>query len=58
MASIQERILDEFFEKLTKAEGFTEARVEQMRELFSGRKKPKPADVMKVFSEGPKENLS
>jgi hypothetical protein len=57
MASIQEDILEEFYKRLTKAEGFTEDKVKLLRDLFSGSKKPKPADVIKVFSENPGENL-
>ncbi len=58
MASIQEKILDEFIEKLANTEGFTENRMQRIRELFSGRKKPKAADVIKVFSENPKEEMA
>jgi len=57
MASIQEDILEEFYKRLAKAEGFTEEKVEQVRDLFSGRKKPKAADLIKVFSESSKESL-
>jgi hypothetical protein len=57
MASIQEEILEEFYRRLAKAEGFTEAKMKQIRNLFSSSKKPKAADVMKVFSEDLKENL-
>ena len=57
MASIQEDILEEFYRRLTKAEGFAEEKVNQVRDLFGGSKKPKAADVIKVFSEKPKESL-
>jgi hypothetical protein len=57
MASIQEDILEEFYKELSKAEGFTEAKVEQVRDLFSGGKKPKAVDLIKVFSENLKESL-
>lgn len=57
MASIQEEILEEFYRRLAKADGFTQAKMKQVRELFSGSKKPKAADLMKVFSENQKENL-
>ena len=57
MASIQEEILEEFYRRLAKADGFTQAKMKQVRDLFSGSKKPKAADLMKVFSENPKENL-
>jgi hypothetical protein len=57
MASIQEDILEEFYRRLSEAEGFTEEKVKLVRELFSGSKKPKAADVIKVFSQSPKEEL-
>ena len=57
MATIQEKILAEFFRKLTQSDGFTEAKVKQMRELFGGSRKPKAADLLKVFSEGSKKEL-
>jgi hypothetical protein len=38
MASIQEEILEEFYSKLSKADGFDKERVEQLRALFSGRR--------------------
>jgi len=57
MATIQEEILEEFYRRLEKADGFTTAKMNQVRDLFCGSKKPKAADLMKVFSENPKENL-
>ena len=57
MASIQEDILEEFCERLAKADGFTEVKVKQIRDLFGGPKKPKAADLIKVLSEGSKESL-
>jgi hypothetical protein len=57
MATIQEEILEEFYRRLEKADGFTTAKMNQVRDLFGGSKKPKAADLMKVFSENPKENL-
>ena len=57
MASIQEEILEEFYRRLAAAEGFTEAKVKQVRDLFSGSKKPKAPDLMKVFSERSKESV-
>ena len=55
MASIQEEILEEFYSKLAKAEGFDKERIEQLRALFSGKKKPKTPDVIKALSEDAKE---
>jgi hypothetical protein len=57
MATIQEEILEEFYRRLEKAGGLTEAKMKQVRDLFSGSKKPKAADLMAVFSANPKENL-
>jgi hypothetical protein len=56
MASIQEEILEEFYSKLSKADGFDKERVEQVRALFSGKKKPKAPDVIKALSEEAKES--
>jgi hypothetical protein len=55
--SIQEKILEEFYLKLAQADGFTQAKVNQVRELFSGSKKPKAVDLTKVFAETTKERL-
>ena len=57
MATIQEEILEEFYRRLEKAEGFTEAKMKQIRDLFGGSKKPKAADLVTVFSKNPTENL-
>lgn len=56
MANIQEEILEEFYSKLAVAEGFDKARVDQLRALFSGEKKPKASDVIKVLAETAKES--
>jgi hypothetical protein len=55
MASIQEKILEEFYSKLAREEGFDKERVEQLRALFSGKNKPKTLDVIKALSEDAKE---
>lgn len=57
MAKIQDDILDEFYRQLGKTEGFSEQRVEKLRERFKASKKPKATDVMKVSSDAPKERL-
>ena len=57
MPSIQEKILEEFYLKLAQADGFTDAKVKQVRELFGGSKKPKAIDLIKVFAEMTKESL-
>ena len=48
--------LEEFYSKLAKAEGFDKERVQQLRALFSGTKKPKTPDVIKALSEDAKES--
>jgi hypothetical protein len=57
MARIQDEILEEFYRRLVKADGFTAEKTEQVRDLFSGGKKPKATDLIKVFSESSKESL-
>lgn len=57
MANIQEDILEEFYKRLTEAEGFTEEKVKQLRTVFSNSKKPRAVDVIKALSENPKEKL-
>jgi hypothetical protein len=57
MSSIQEEILEDFYLKLAQADGFTAAKVKQVRELFEGSKKPKAVDLVKVFAETSQEGL-
>ena len=57
MATIQEEVLDAFYRKLAETEGFTEPKVQALRELFSVGKKPKPADVIRVLAEPAKVEL-
>jgi hypothetical protein len=57
MATIQEEILDTFYRKLAETEGFTEAKVKALRELFDGGKKPKAADVIRALAEPAKAEL-
>lgn len=56
MATIQEEILQTFYAKLITADGFDKERVEQLRALFGGKRRPKATDVIKVLAEDPKEN--
>lgn len=56
MATIQEEILEKFYTKLVTADGFDKDRVDQLRSLFSGKKKPKAAEVIKAFCEDAKES--
>jgi hypothetical protein len=55
MSSIQDEILEQFYSTLKKADNFDDERVEQLRALFDGKKKPKPAEVIRVLSEDAKE---
>jgi hypothetical protein len=57
MANIQEEILEEFYKELAAAEGFTDSVVKELRELFSGTKKPKALDVTKALSKPTKESV-
>lgn len=50
MATIQKDILEEFYKRLAKSDGFTETIVKQVQYLFDSSKKPKAADLAKVFS--------
>lgn len=58
MAKIQDEILDEFYQQLEKADGFSAQRVEQLRSLFKENKKPKEIDVVKVLSDVPRVQIS
>lgn len=58
MASIQEEILEEFYQKLAQVDGYTEAKLKKLRDLFSGGKKPKAPEVVKVLSENVKDEVS
>ena len=40
-----------------KAEGFSEERVSQIRDLFSAGKKPKPGEIIKILSEQAESKL-
>ena len=57
MANIQDDILEEFYRRLAKAEGFNKEKVDQLRAAFSGGKKPKAVDVINALSSNPKEKL-
>jgi hypothetical protein len=58
MATIQEEVLQTFFDNLAETEGFTTPKVEALRELFSSGKKPKAADVAKVLAQPVKAELT
>jgi hypothetical protein len=57
MATIQKDILEEFYKRLSKSDGFTEAIVKQVQDLFDGSKKPKAADLAKIFSSSSEDSL-
>ena len=57
MATIQEEVLDAFYGKLKDTEGFTDAKVQALRDILSGGMKPKAADVIRVLAEPAKEEL-
>ena len=50
MPTIREDILEKFLQNLSKTDGFNDDMVEQVRQLFKDDKKPKAADLVKVFS--------
>ena len=57
MGTIQEDILEEFFEKLNKSEEFDEDRVTRLRELFAAQKKPKADALAEALSVDSKEEV-
>ena len=57
MSTIQNDILEEFCLRLSMTEGFTPGQVQHIKDLFSGGKKPKASDVIKVLSENATEAL-
>ena len=58
MPKIEDKILEEFFHELEKAEGFSKERVDNVRALFSTGKKPKATDFVKVLSDQSQEPVS
>jgi hypothetical protein len=58
MQKIQDEILEAFLTELKGTEGFSEQHVEKLRELFKDGKKPNPTDVVKVFSQPFKDQIS
>ena len=57
MPKIEDDILEQFFQELEKAEGFTKERVDSVRALFKAGKKPKATDFVKVLSDPLKERF-
>ena len=50
MAKLQNEIAERFLEKLGESPDITTGMIDQLRELFSGKKKLKPDDLVKIFS--------
>ena len=50
MATIQEKILEDFFNKLSDTDKFTEARILLLRETFETNKKPNASALMAILS--------
>ena len=57
MPKIEDDILEQFFQELEKAEGFTKERVDSVRALFKAGKKPKATDFVKYLSDPLKERF-
>lgn len=57
MPKIEDRILEQFFQELEKAEGFSKEMVDNVRALFKAGKKPKATDFVKVLSDQSKDQL-
>ena len=55
MAKIQDDILEKFFADLENTDGFTKERVDALRTLFTGAKKPKATDFVRVLKDQPKD---
>lgn len=50
MATLQEQIADKFLEKLSHVKDVDAAQIDELKKLFSGNKKIKAEDLVKVFS--------
>lgn len=57
MPKIEDKILEQFFQELEKAEGFSKEMVDNVRALFKAGKKPKATDFVKVLSDQSKDQL-
>lgn len=57
MPTVQEKILDDFYQKLTESNYFNDAIIKQLRDLFEADKKLKITDLEKVLSAGSTEDL-
>ena len=50
MATLQQTISEKFLEKLSGSEEVDAEKIDQLRTLFADNKKPKPEDIIKIFS--------
>lgn len=50
MATLQQQIAEAFLTKLAESKDVAPAMVEELRRLLNSGKKPKPDDIMKIFS--------
>lgn len=58
MATIQEEILETFFNQLEKTDDFSKERVDKLRKVLLSVKKTKPEELVKVLSEGAEEQVT
>ncbi len=57
MPTVQQEILDAFFERLRDSDSFSEEIVKRLRELFQEQRKPKAEELAQVMSDLPEEPL-
>jgi hypothetical protein len=57
MATLQQQIAEAFLTKLAESKDIAPAMVEELRSLLTSGKKPKPDDIMKIFSAPPGGDL-
>ncbi len=50
MSTLQRTIRDKFLKKLGEEPGFDTERIEKLQALLSAAKKPKPEELMQIFS--------
>ena len=50
MATLQQKIIDEFLAKMAKSKDIDSAKIEALRTLLVGNKKPKVEDFVRIFS--------
>jgi hypothetical protein len=50
MVTLRQQIAEKFLAKLADREDFDAEKVEQLRSMFANGKKPKPDDLVQIFS--------